>query len=214
MSDRMIALLSHAPFAMVGATTEWARLLLTHGLGVPAFVYRGACAVAWLNRPPLHAPGVVVEVFLKLVGIAKGCFCALYHLALVVGVPYSMRFVEYQRPARGAAVSPRVHGGCCCVCCAWVRAASGIGSVPGCAFDVQLPLSAFQHSRVFRGKFFLVRVPIALEAHELVPTPYFPLAVVRFSGCGGRHAVHRVHEVFELASLAEPFLGHLVVWRF
>ena len=182
MSDCMMARLSHVPFAMVGTTIEWARLLLARGLGVPALVYRGACAVAWFNRPPLHASGVVVKVFLKLVGVAKCCFCALYHLATVVGVPRSMRFVEYQRPARGAAVSPRVHGGCRCVCCAWVRAASGIGSVPGCAFDVQLSLSAFQYSGVFRGELFLVRVPIALEALELVVAPYFPLAVMRSPG--------------------------------
>ena len=117
MRGCLIAYLSYVPFAVVCTTIEWSRLLLARGLGVPAVVRRGAFrAVAWLSRPPLHASGVVVEVFPKLVGVAKCCFCALYHLALVVGVPCSMRFVEYQRPTRGATVGPCVHGGCRCVC--------------------------------------------------------------------------------------------------
>ena len=95
MRGCMIVHLSYVPFAVVCTTIAWSRLLLARGLGVPAVVHRGACVVAWLNRPPLHASGVVVKVFPQLVGVAKCCFCALYHLATVVGVPRSMRFVEY-----------------------------------------------------------------------------------------------------------------------
>ena len=67
-----------------------------HDSSVPAVVYRGVpWAVERFGHHPLRVPGVVIEAFLKLVGVAKCRFCTFYHPASVVGFPSSTGFFEH-----------------------------------------------------------------------------------------------------------------------
>ena len=142
-----------------------ARLLLVRGLRASVGLRRSAFrAMAWLGWYPLRVPGEAAEAFLELLSVAQRRFRTLYHLASVMGLPRSVRFVEHQRSACGVPSGSCSHGGGCCARRACSRGASGVETMARAAFNVMMPRSVIKRSRVLLGELFFSCVPIALDA--------------------------------------------------